>query len=443
MKASLHRRNAWLLVIETLCSGAYVAITRGLFVVYLTSMGYGVKGVSTITLTSALITVIFGFLIFRRPFFVTKKVKFKLTFFHVLERAAWTLIPLTKDLLAISALYAIQLMCSFLISVFISYVIYGSFDEATIRDVTAKRSMTGSISSILGMMIATALVYMLHFEGKLAYVLLLGASIGFISSIPVVMLNLSHLEGRAYPKVIEEPEKIFSSSLLAILLTFGGNLLGIAWIPYVMNVLGGADYVATSINLIGTLATAMASLYWRKRSFRAFTFSIILYALSSVIILVTPLPTAHVAISAYTSFMFTGANFAVAFLYARYSKWFGAIRSSILLSIFSNLSMVLASLVGLFAENDFFVIFMSFLFIEFVASILALMVIPETALIPEDLARMYSQIMYSDALTGFRVTVELSKETLILMLRLLALALVILALYVIYRALWILINLLG
>ncbi|MEM1514876.1 MAG: hypothetical protein QXH24_02340 [Candidatus Bathyarchaeia archaeon] len=75
------------------------------------------------------------------------------------------------------------------------------------------------------------------------------------------------------------------------------------------------------------------------------------------------------------------------------------------------------------------------------AVLLASFVIPETAIVPENLARTYSQILYNSNLMGYHLGVELSKETIVMALRFLALLSVIITLYIIYYILWLLINL--
>ncbi|MEM1514879.1 MAG: hypothetical protein QXH24_02355 [Candidatus Bathyarchaeia archaeon] len=71
-------------------------------------------------------------------------------------------------MLTISLLYSIQLVSSSIISIFISYIIYGSFMEETIKEVTAKRSTANGISSIIGFMAGIALLAYSHLRVNLS-----------------------------------------------------------------------------------------------------------------------------------------------------------------------------------------------------------------------------------------------------------------------------------
>jgi hypothetical protein len=148
----------------------------------------------------------------------------------------------------------------------------------------------------------------------------------------------------------------------------------------------------------------------------------------------------HVAINVYTSFTYTGANFLGSFLFARYNKWFGAVKSSVLMAMLGNLAQLTAASLGIFTKENFVLAFSTALAIKASATLLALFTIPEVAVVPEDVARTYSQVLYNNSLTGYRMSIEISKETLLTILRLLAFSLVIAALYVIYRVLWVLIR---
>lgn len=65
--------------------------------------------------------------------------------------------------------------------------------------------------------------------------------------------------------------------------------------------------------------------------------------------------------------------------------------------------------------------------------ILAFLTIPEVAMIPEDSARTYSQILYTSSLMGYGIAVETARETILLSFRFLALIFVFIFLYIIYR----------
>jgi len=111
-----------------------------------------------------------------------------------------------------------------------------------------------------------------------------------------------------------------------------------------------------------------------------------------------------------------------------------------LLAVLGNLALVLAAPVGIVVKECYVAAF-SVIFIVLVVSVLlTLFTIPEVAIIHEDVARTYSFILYRNSMVGYKVTVEISKETAFTTLRLFALTLVLATLYVIYRFLTIIMS---
>lgn len=430
----------WILVLEAMFAGAYVSLTRGLFVIYLTFIGQTVEEISFIVLVSSAASFIIGVLLYKKPLFIVKRAKLKLVVFHALERFMWLLIPLTTNGLLISFLYSAYLIFSSLISTFIAFFIYGSLTEDLIKDITAKRSAANGITSILGFVLGVFLLAFLPPQTKFSYIFPLGSLVGLISTLLIIFLNVPHLDEKQFSHAVEQPEKIFSASTFFVILMVSGNLMGIVWTPYVMSHLGGPDFLVASMNLAGTISSAAASLYWRKKSFRTLRIGLALNTLGPVIIWTTPWPTVHVAINCYTSFTYTGGNFLGTFLFAHYNKWFGAVKSSVLLGILGNLAQFIAAFLGIFAKENFILAFSTILAVKAAATVLALFTIPEVAVVPEDIARTYSQVLYHHSLTGYRMSIEISKETIMTIFRLVAFSLVIVALYLIYHVLWTLIG---
>ncbi|MEM3507174.1 MAG: hypothetical protein QXT31_05940, partial [Candidatus Bathyarchaeia archaeon] len=60
--------------------------------------------------------------------------------------------------------------------------------------------------------------------------------------------------------------------------------------------------------------------------------------------------------------------------------------------------------------------------------------------IPEQIARTYSYLIYNNSLLGYRISVEFSKEVIMITLRLIGLSLILLTLYIIYRVLFLIIT---
>jgi len=148
---------------------------------------------------------------------------------------------------------------------FLAFAIYGSLTEDLIRDVTAKRSAANGLSSILGFALGVFLLAFLPPQAKFSYIFPLGSLLGLISTLLVLLLNLSHLEGKPFPRITEQPEKVFSASSFFVILLVSGNLMGMVWAPYVMNYLGGPDFLAASMNLAGTLSSIVASLFGERK----------------------------------------------------------------------------------------------------------------------------------------------------------------------------------
>jgi hypothetical protein len=430
----------WILIIEAMFAGAYISLTKGLFVIFLVSLGFNIEIISFVVLVSATLSVLFGLLLYRWPFFITSKVKLKLTVFHALERAIWLAIPLTRDSILISAFYSLYMIFSSFISTFLAFAIYGSLSEGDIRDVTAKRSALGGISSILGFALGVFLLAFLPGGEKFTYIFSLGTFLGFISTFLILFLNLSHLEGASIPRIIEQPEKIFSASSFFVVLLTSSNLLGIFWTPYIMNYLNGPDFLAASMSLVGTVSSIIASLAWRKRTLKSLRLGLALNSLGPILIWATRWPVLHVPLSAYTSFTYTGANFLGIVLFANYKRWFGAVRSSVLLVILGNIAQLLAAPIGIFTKESYLLAFSLVFLIKIASTLLAVMTIPEIAVVPEDVARTYSRVLFTNSVMGYRMGVEISKESILTTLRLLAFSIVALTLYLIYRVLWILMT---
>ena len=433
-------RLKWLLVAESFFAGAYIALTRGLFLVFLVSIGQNVKGISFVVLLSSFLSVIIGFMLYQNPSFLVRKVKLKLSLFHLSERLTWFFIPLTSNLLIISLLYSLCIIFSSFISTFLTFTIYGIFKEEDIKDVTSKRTALSNVSTIIGYALGTILLAILGSAGKFIYIFFLGALIGTFSTVSVLFMDLSKLEGTKLPKGVKEPEKIFSTSTFFFVFLFAGNLLSIVWTPYLMVKLNGPEFLAASLSLAGTISGIAASLFWSRRSLKIMRFGLVLKIFVPILILAVQNPYYHPLISAYNYFAYVGANFLGLFLFAKYNEWFGAVKSGILIVVIGNIAQVAAALTGMMLGENYFLIFLLLITLYFVALGVAILTVPEVAVIPEHLARTYSLILYRSSLFGYRVAIEVSKETIFTIFRIIVLTVIFSALYLIYRILWALIT---
>ena len=431
-------RLTWILILESTLTGAYASLTSGLFGVFLASVGHGVEGISIILFASVVASIPIGVLLHNHPSFIKSKVKLKLTAFHGIESSVWLLIPLAKDAVTISALYSVYRVFSFLASIFLTFVIYGSLAEDELRTVSSKRSALAGISVVLGFGLGTVLLTILQAKDKFVYVFSLGALMGLISTLLLSSLDLSSLERVRFPQVTTQPEKVFSASLFLLALLASGNLLGILWTPYVMLYLHGSDSLAALMALVGTFSSITGSLAWGRKPFKTLWIGLALNTVGPILICATPWPILHVPIRAYTSFTFTAANILGTFLFAKYNEWFGAVKSSVLLVTLANSAQLIAASLGIVVKENYIIAFSVLFAANFAITALAALAVSEVAVVSEDTARTYSRLLYSGSLLGYRMVVEYSKETVVATLRLLACSLVIMTLYVIYRILWIL-----
>ncbi|WNZ29253.1 MAG: hypothetical protein IAX21_11610 [Candidatus Bathyarchaeota archaeon] len=432
-------RFKWLLILEALFAGAYIALTRGLFIIYLSFLEYRVEEISLVLFVAAAVSLLISILLYKHLSFVVNKVKLKLTIFYVLERIVWLLMPFATNSLLVIGLFTIFTLLSSLIGIFLVFAIYGSLTETDVREVTAKRTALSGLSSVLGFGMGVFLLAFLPEETKFLAIFFLGSVIGLLSTFLILSLDLSNLEGSLHPQVVEKPEKIFSTSAYVVVLMASGSLVDIVWVPYVMNQLIGPDWLAASMSLAGTSASILASLLWRKSTFKTLGVALALNALTPILIMWIPWPELHVGINAFASFSFTGANFIGVFLFARYTKWFGAAKSSILLIILGNTAMLIATPLGMISMGNYFVVFLMVFAIRIASVGLAFLTIPEVAVVPEDVASTYSQILYTTSISGYRISVHFSKETILTTLKLLGFSIILVALYVIYRTLWLLV----
>ncbi|MEM3571993.1 MAG: hypothetical protein QW589_08740, partial [Candidatus Bathyarchaeia archaeon] len=354
------------------------------------------------------------------------------------ERILFLFIPLTKNYLLISIIFAA--INSFPIGTFINLIIYGSFSEVEIKEITAKRTASFNVSSMIGFTIAMIFVAFMPLNVKFIYSYFIGSMIGLLSTFIVAFMRISHLEGKiSFPKIVEQP-KLFSTSLYFIIMLTSGNLLAMVWVPYVMNYLGGQDYLVVAMNLAGMLASVIASLFWKNLSLETLRNGISLDITASILALAIPYPTIHPIISAISSFTYTGSNFLGNFLFARYNRWLGAIKSSVLLSIVLGLAQAIIAPITILLKGDYFFIILTVIALKLIAFLLALTIMPEVAVIPEQIARTYSYLIYNNSLLGYRISVEFSKEVIMITLRLIGLSLILLTLYIIYRVLFLIIT---
>ncbi|RLG50297.1 MAG: hypothetical protein DRN99_09920, partial [Thermoproteota archaeon] len=157
----------WILVMEALLAGVYLSLTRGLFVIFMVSRGFGAWEVSAVALISSVIAALVSIVLFRWPSLLTGRVKLKLVLFHGLERVTWFLVPVARGYAVVAALYGV--INSLPVGTLINLVIYGLLSEEDVMDLTAKRSAAFNASTILGFTVAAGLAALLPGGEKYEY----------------------------------------------------------------------------------------------------------------------------------------------------------------------------------------------------------------------------------------------------------------------------------
>ncbi|RLE83617.1 MAG: hypothetical protein DRJ41_04580 [Thermoprotei archaeon] len=428
------------LVLEIFLAGIYLPLTSGVFLVYLSSLGYGFSEISLITALPSLIIVVLSFLVIRKTDIVSLNLKRKFILVHAGERITWFFLPFIRDLYLIMILYLFKTAFSAMISVFMNYVIYGSFPEEDVRDITAKRSAAGSLSSIFSYLLATVLIGTLPPEKRYFVSFFLGASIGLFSTLVIALQDFSKLEGKIGKKTLSSIEKVYSASLYHVLFVATANMVGMVWTPFLVNVRLYPQYIPVLMGFTATFSSMLSSLYWRDRSFRVYRTALLLDSLTPLMIWVLPTPPLHIALSVYNSFVSTGAGFLGGFLFARYLPSSEAILSASVITMIGGLGQGVASLTGIVLGNNYPLVFMIIVLLKMFSLAIAYLIIPEVAFVPEDVARSYSTTLYRVSLIGFNMTIEYSKETVITTFKMVGLTMSLLILYIIYRLITILVT---
>jgi hypothetical protein len=427
-----------LLVLESFFYGISSALTTGILFVYIVSIGGGVGGISLVVGVAGVTKLLIHLILYKFPGILLTKVKFNFIIQHAVDRILFLFIPFTQDVGMIALIYACAAATP--TTAFTNLAIFGSLSEGEIKDVTAKRTAALGFSSIIGYGTAIFLLAFMPPDVKFLYIFVLGAGIGLLATLTVSMMELSHLEKVEIPKSIKQPERLFSTSTYFVAIFAGNYLLTVVWVPYVMEYLNAPDYLAISMYLATMLTSVVASVICKAWSFKRLRYSVGLDASTPILALVTPFAIIHPLLSSFSSFTYTASNFIGNFLFAGYNRWLGAIKSSMLIVIIMCLANILISPMSTLVNGNYFYLFLIVFGIKLFAFVLSATTIPEVAAIPEDEALTNSYLMYNKTLAVHYASLRFSKETLLLVARLITLTISFLALYIIYRLLYILIH---
>ncbi len=368
------------------------------------------------------------------------KIREKSLFFHALEKLIFIPMAYLSDAAAITLFYSIANISSIFSSIYVNLIIYNSFEEADIKDITAKRTIALNVVNVLGYIFTMVLMYILPASMKFQVIFILGGLLGVFSTISILAVKIENVDTIKMFSQISKPEQLFSTSSFFITLLTSANLLGLVWTPFLVNILGSPDYIVVAVNFAGSIASIISSTLWAKTSFKKLRYSLGLASATPILAMITPSSLLHIGISAYGGFTFTGANFLGNFLFARYKSWLGVLRVSILLTVIANVSQLLATPFGLIFQNNYSILFISSTIIRLLSVAIAYFTITEVAVVPEEYARTYSQLLYTNSISGYMIIVDTIRESIILSLKLLAIATAILILYILYRFLFFLMG---
>jgi len=424
------------LILEALLAYIYVSLTNGVFLAYLASLGYDTGAMSFVVLISSFPAAIIGFFFFKRPALLSSASKRTLVLSHACERLTWLAVPFLRSLPGLIMIYAVKNLFSVLISLQLNDIIFGCFDEEGVREVTSKRSSLASLSSILGYFLAT--VFLSNRETGFYYSFIYGSLTGLASTAIISLPKIS--VPKVTPPVIRGVGRIYTVSLFQVLYVASSSLLSILWVAVLIKGLNLESYWVSMIGLVGTAVSIFASLFWGKAGFRHYRLSLAFDSLTPVLVLAMRNPLLHLGISAYSSFFSTASGFLGGFLYARYLNELGSTRASSLLIMLGGIGQLLGTLIGSFGKEYYLLLAVSVALLKVGTLLVAFLTIPEVAMVPEEVARNYANTLYSVSLTGYRVSLEISKEALVTTLRIVALTFSLLILYVIYRVIVILLG---
>jgi len=422
-----------LMVLEAFFGGFYVAVTRNLFVPMLVYSGYSLQLLSYVTLAAALASIIVSYVLYNSPKIVEERTKFKLLAFHATERFVWLSLPFMLSSPNFMVLvYALAQSLTIPVGVLITIAIFSQYHESEFVDLTVKRTAASSAASILGMVFSTYITAGLPAPESYFIAYVSSALVGLISTTVLVPYNMSSEfkvdSGSTVPEEVE-----FKKTNTYILFTFmmvGGNILGLSWSPFLKS-LNAPVYIAVGLSLAGSLGGTVGPYLWK--GYRQYLIAIVLNIMVTTSVMFVPWPQAHLILSFLASMTFLGVNLLATSIYARYVRVLGVVKASMFLTSANAVGLFIASFITSFiAPEPLTAIIFSTIF-RVLALLVALLAIPETAIVPPPTAYEFGRVIYSSSVLGYTFTVETSKNMIKFTLEVLALAFLVTFLYFIYR----------
>ena len=428
--------NQVVFVFESLFAGFYVVVTRSITPIFLVATGYTLQDLLIINAIAGTLALLIGVLLYK---YASKSVsKHKLVVAHVTERIMWFLIPFgigSKEYIAL--LYGLALASTLPTSVFLQTTMLSTLDEEAYRKTLMLRGVTGGISSIIGQL--TTVFTLMATRSLTKYYMLYQAAfiVGLISSITILMASFKGIVKGLTLKAEEEVEvKATNIYLLLVVLLTASTLLNISWVPRIMRDLGAPDYIAALIGFTQTLTNIFSSIFWIRQDIKSYRYAIMSLSLIPLLVYFTPIPLLHIVIAIIYSFSFVGTSLYAAIAYSSLVKKLGVMRAGILLSSASSFATVLAGLTGYILSSSTFLVFLGSSIYGLLGLSIALVSIPELAIVKPAYTRVYSRILYYTSVTGYSLTIYSLGESAKLTLKFSALVISLLILFIIYKTLY-------
>ncbi len=428
--------NQVVFVFESLFAGFYVVITRSITPIFLVATGYTLQDLLIINAVAGAFALLIGLLLYK---YASRSVsKSKLVTVHVIERIMWFLIPIgvgSREFIAL--LYGLALASTLPTSAFLQTTMLSTLDEESYKRTLMLRGVAGGISSIIGQL--TAVFTLMTTHSLIKYYMLYQAAfiVGLISSIAVSLVPFKGVIKGLTLRAEEEVEvKATNIYLLLVILLSASTLLSISWVPRIMRDLGAPDYIAALIGFVQTVTNIFSSIFWVRQDIKNYRYAITTLSLTPILVYFTPIPLLHIVIAIIYSFSFVGASLYAAIAYSSLVKKLGVLRAGILLSSAGSFATVLAGLTGYLLSSSTFLVFLGSSIYGLLGLTIALVSIPELAIVKPTYTRIYSRILYYTSVTGYSLTIYSLGESAKLTLKFSALIISLLILYIIYKTLY-------
>ncbi len=432
-----------LLVLEAVFGGFYVTVSRSITPIFLVASGFSLRDLLLLNSYAGLLSL--GIALALYHYGKPRRVKSRLILALLVERIFWFIIPWSMGRLELTiTVYGLAIASTIPSNVFMYTVLFTCFDEKGYRRLIAYRTMAGAIASILAQIVVVSTLAVGTGLGKYMVLYTIAFSVGLVSPLLVALAPIHRVLLEAKRRGPEEAEIQASNIfLLLVLLLASTNLLGISWIPRLMHDLGAPDYLAASIGFVQTISNIFASLFWAHRSARSYRYAILVLSSIPILVYMTPIPYMHLGIAVMYSFSMIGANFYASIGFANLVKQLGVTRASILLSSANALALTLGGIVGYVLAYSPVLVFLASSIFSLTGLVIALVTLPELAIVPPNYTRLYARMLYTSSITSYNFIMFTVSETAKTVLRFTGLVVGIIILYIIYRTLYYVVVLTG